>query len=111
MIPRYYDSYLYDLLVHNVSNTIIRVENRKSLVMEDVIFTPIRQSVLGWNDCALLFETPMGIIGDINDMKLTEEDLVFIEDNIPDGFYFLNLQIPHFVCDAAPSRPILIKVD
>ena len=41
----------------------------------------------------------------------TITELVFIEDNIPDGFYFLNLQIPHFVCDAAPSRPILIKVD
>ena len=41
----------------------------------------------------------------------TITELVFIPDDILDGFYFLNIQLPHFVCDAAPSRPILLKVD
>ena len=41
----------------------------------------------------------------------TITELAFIEDNIPDGFYFINIQLPHFVCDAAPSRPILLKAD
>jgi len=41
----------------------------------------------------------------------TITELAFIEDNMPDGFYFLNIQLPHFVCDAAPSRPILLKAD
>ena len=48
--------------------------------------------------------------GDVNpESPKTITELAFISDDISDGFYFLNLQIPHFVCDAAPSRPILIK--
>ena len=39
----------------------------------------------------------------------TITELAFIPNNILDGFYFLNIQLPHFRCDAAPSRPILIK--
>ena len=39
----------------------------------------------------------------------TITELAYIPDDVDDGFYFLNIQIPHFQCDAAPSRPILIK--
>ena len=39
----------------------------------------------------------------------TITEMTFIPNNIKDGFFFLNLQIPHFVSDAAPSRPLLIK--
>ncbi len=39
----------------------------------------------------------------------TITELVYIKNSIEDGFYFLNIQIPHFVCDAAPSRPLLFK--
>jgi hypothetical protein len=35
--------------------------------------------------------------------------MIYVPDEIPDGSYFLNLQIPNFVADAAPSRPILYK--
>ncbi|SVB39018.1 uncharacterized protein METZ01_LOCUS191872 [marine metagenome] len=50
--------------------------------------------------------------GEVNTESMgTITELAFIEDNIPDGFYFLNIQLPHFVCDAAPSRPILLKAD
>ena len=50
--------------------------------------------------------------GEINSESMgTITELAFIEDNMPDGFYFLNIQLPHFVCDAAPSRPILLKAD
>ena len=41
--------------------------------------------------------------------KKTITEMSYIPNNIKDGFFFLNLQIPHFVCDAAPSRPLLIK--
>ena len=41
--------------------------------------------------------------------KKTITEMSYISNNIKDGFFFLNLQIPHFVCDAAPSRPLLIK--
>jgi len=50
--------------------------------------------------------------GDVNPKSTkTITELAFIPDAVTDGFYFLNLQLPHFVCDAAPSRPILIKTD
>ena len=50
------------------------------------------------------------IKGVINpDCKNTITELAFIPNDLQDGFYFLNIQLPHFECDAAPSRPILIK--
>jgi|TARA_B110000467_G_scaffold62162_1_gene56742 kynurenine formamidase len=42
--------------------------------------------------------------------KKTITELAYIPNSIEDGFYFLNIQIPHFVCDAAPSRPLLYRV-
>ena len=39
----------------------------------------------------------------------TITEMAYIPNNIKDGFFFLNLQIPHFVTDAAPSRHLLIK--
>tara|TARA_R110000744_G_scaffold22207_3_gene57138 strand:+ start:124 stop:1650 length:1527 start_codon:yes stop_codon:yes gene_type:complete len=89
VIPQYHDNYLYNLLKANLPNKVIQVKNREKLVMEDVVYTPIKQSVPGWNDCALLFDTPMGTIGDINDMKLTEEDLIFIDENFDIDYLFI----------------------
>ncbi|GAA0856254.1 cyclase family protein [Aliiglaciecola litoralis] len=37
----------------------------------------------------------------------TITEMAFIDDHIADGFYFLNLQMPAFINDAAPSRPVL----
>ena len=37
----------------------------------------------------------------------TITEMVYIDNQISDGFYFLNLQTPAFVNDAAPSRPML----
>ena len=45
---------------------------------------------------------------DLNSNR-TISELAYIPDMIKDGFYFLEIQLPHFQCDAAPSRPILIK--
>jgi len=42
------------------------------------------------------------------DKLITE--LVYIPDSIEDGRYLVNLQVPAFCCDAAPSRPILFPV-
>ncbi len=39
--------------------------------------------------------------------KKTITELAYIPNSVEDGFYFLNIQIPHFVCDAAPSRVLL----
>lgn len=40
----------------------------------------------------------------------TITEMIYVQNDIPDGNYFLNLQIPSFVSDAAPSRPILYKI-
>ncbi|WP_223670032.1 cyclase family protein [Kangiella shandongensis] len=37
----------------------------------------------------------------------TITEMVFVDDDITDGLYWLNLQLPHFQLDAAPSRPVL----
>mgnify|MGYP001270558359 CR=1 FL=1 len=45
------------------------------------------------------------------DSEKTITELAYIPNHIEDGFYFLNIQIPNFQIDAAPSRPILFKVE
>ena len=37
----------------------------------------------------------------------TITEMAYIDEQIVDGFYFLNLQMPAFINDAAPSRPVL----
>ena len=41
----------------------------------------------------------------------TITEMIFVADSLDDGRYLLNLQIPAFVSDAAPSRPILYKIN
>ena len=41
----------------------------------------------------------------------TITEMIFASEEIKDGRYLLNLQIPAFVSDAAPSRPILYKIN
>lgn len=43
------------------------------------------------------------------DCTITE--LIFVEDWVLDGLYLLNLQIASFENDAAPSKPILYKIE
>lgn len=40
----------------------------------------------------------------------TITEMIYVPDSVEDGFYLLNLQIPNFVLDAAPSRPILFAL-
>ena len=42
------------------------------------------------------------------DRTITE--MVFADDDLVDGIYLLNLQVPAFASDAAPSRPILMPL-
>ncbi len=46
--------------------------------------------------------------GDHSMKTITE--MIFVADSIADGFYLLDLQIPSFVADAAPSRPLLYEL-
>lgn len=44
-------------------------------------------------------------------MNCTITELIFVENRIEDGSYFLNLQIASFVNDASPSKPVLYKIE
>ena len=46
-----------------------------------------------------------------NTKNKTITEMTFVSENIKDGSYLLNLQIPAFVSDAAPSRPIIYKIN
>jgi kynurenine formamidase len=39
----------------------------------------------------------------------TITEMAYISNDIVDGFYFINLQTPAFLTDAAPSRPMMYK--
>jgi len=41
----------------------------------------------------------------------TITEMIFVSSSLKDGAYLLNLQIPAFVSDAAPSRPIIYKIN
>ncbi|MCG8604114.1 cyclase family protein, partial [bacterium] len=41
----------------------------------------------------------------------TITEMVYVPNDIPDGRYLLNLQVPALVSDAAPSRPILYPIE
>ena len=46
-----------------------------------------------------------------NTQHKTITEMIFVPKDVKDGNYLLNLQIPAFVSDAAPSRPILYKIN
>ena len=41
----------------------------------------------------------------------TITEMAYIANEVDDGFYFISLQIPAFINDAAPSRPVLYAAD
>lgn len=49
------------------------------------------------------------VAGSRFDATITE--LIYASPAVPDGCYYLNLQIPPFAADAAPSRPLLFRID
>lgn len=49
-------------------------------------------------------------INEKNSSKKTITEMIYIPDFVEDGRYLVNIQIPSFVSDAAPSRPLLFKI-
>jgi hypothetical protein len=43
--------------------------------------------------------------------RCTVTELVYVPDALADGNYLLDLQLPAFVADAAPSRPLLMPLE
>lgn len=44
-------------------------------------------------------------------LHATISEMIYVPNELPDGHYVLNLQIPAFELDVAPSRPVLIPVE
>lgn len=44
-------------------------------------------------------------------LDATITELIYVEDKIKDGFYFLNLQVASIANDASLSRPVLFKIE
>ncbi len=47
------------------------------------------------------------LVNDDTYINKTITEMIYVDDKITDGLYCLNLQIPAFELDAAPSRPLL----
>lgn len=45
-----------------------------------------------------------------NNWTRTITEMVYVDNTIQDGLYLLNLQVPRFCLDAAPSRPVLFPL-
>tara|TARA_B110000114_G_scaffold8174_1_gene8247 strand:- start:1132 stop:2673 length:1542 start_codon:yes stop_codon:yes gene_type:complete len=88
IIPNYGDDLLYDEISKILDNEIIQLNTREKIQLGDVTFCAVIQSIPGWDDAALIFETPQGVVANINDMKLTDVDLTFIKDNFRIKYLF-----------------------
>jgi len=44
-------------------------------------------------------------------MDATITELIYVDNKIDDGTFFLNLQVAPFENDASPSKPILYKIE
>jgi len=90
IIPKYTDSYLYDTLKDNITNEVIVAYSMQKIKLNDSFtFCPVVQSVPIWDDCTLVFETSEGTIVDVNDMKITDRDLMWIKQNFKIDYFFM----------------------
>ena len=58
----------------------------------------------------IFWETKEKVLN-VNAATKTITEMVFVPNEIKDGKYLLNLQIAPFAADAAPSRPVLYKIN
>lgn len=49
-------------------------------------------------------------LADVRRPQCTLTELIYAPDSVADGYYLLDLQIPAFMTDAAPSRPVIYPV-
>lgn len=49
-------------------------------------------------------------VGERNHSVKTITEMIYVDDRVSDGQYLLDLQIPSFVADAAPSRPVIYPI-
>jgi kynurenine formamidase len=59
----------------------------------------------------LFWNVPQGshLLGPDSLWRRTITEMIYVDDDVTDGLYLLNLQVPQFVLDAAPSRPLVFR--
>ena len=50
-------------------------------------------------------------LADAKRAKATVTEMIYVPDAVHDGYYLLDLQIPAFMTDAAPSRPVIFPLE
>jgi kynurenine formamidase len=50
-------------------------------------------------------------LADAKRTRATVTEMIYVPDAVHDGYYLLDLQIPAFMTDAAPSRPVLYPLE
>ena len=55
----------------------------------------------------LFWNTHSNKTDEFSNIKHTITELIYVPDEIIDGLYLINIQVPSFVLDAAPSKPVL----
>lgn len=50
-------------------------------------------------------------LGDAQHPHATITEMIYVPDDIADGSYLLNLQLPAFAADAAPSQPVIFPLE
>jgi kynurenine formamidase len=49
-------------------------------------------------------------LSEVHRPQATVTEMIYVPDSVRDGYYLLDLQIPAFMTDAAPSRPVIYPV-
>ena len=89
IIPQYGSSKLYEELQALIPNEIIVAPTRETIQLgEGLTIIPVVQSVPAWEDCAYIFETPMGVIADTNDLKVMAPDQEWIKSHFSVDYLF-----------------------
>ena len=90
VIPKFTDSYLYNLLKDSLPNEVHVLNSREKMqISPDVSLCLIIQSIPIWDDCSVVLETPEGTILDVNDMKITGPDLKWVRENFQIKYLFM----------------------
>ncbi len=50
-------------------------------------------------------------LADAKRPRATITEMIYVPEQVSDGYYLLDLQIPAFMSDAAPSRPIIYPIE
>tara|TARA_R100001443_G_C3357784_1_gene178361 strand:- start:584 stop:2125 length:1542 start_codon:yes stop_codon:yes gene_type:complete len=89
LIPTYKDKYLLNILLKELKNKVIEVDYKtKYTFCANFTALPLNQTVPIQMDCTWIFETPEGVVVDVNDMAPTKDDIEWMRSNYDIKYLF-----------------------